>query len=63
VDFEGDYMVVQIEEIYTKGGRSYMVTDKVISNDCDQEVPFIIIEGIGTNGGLLFNIENDRVIR
>lgn len=62
VDFEGDFMIIQIIETYEKEGRTYMVTDKVISNSCGEEIPFVIIEGIGTNGGLLFDIENEKVI-
>jgi len=61
-DRDGDFLDVRIEEVYEKDGRKHLVSDKFISNGCGPDLPFIIIQGFGSNGGLLFDIEGDKVV-
>ena len=62
VDQEGDSLQVRVIDSYEIDDRRYYVTDKFIANECNQSFPLEIIEGLGTNGGLLFDIEGDQVV-
>ncbi len=62
-DFEGDEMTAKIMEISKSDTTIILTTDKYIKTNCFQDsVPFTLIQGIGTNAGLLFDIEDGGIV-
>ena len=61
-DIEGDILSMQVTDIYQKEGREHRVMNKMIETGCGDEIPFEIITGLGTNAGLLFDIEGYKIV-
>lgn len=60
-DGDRDTMHVVIQETYYQDDLKYLVTNREIVNSCGDTLPWIWIEGMGTNGGLDFNIEDGYI--
>ena len=61
-DIDGDFLSMQVTDIYQKDGREHRVMNKMIDTGCGEEIPFEIITGLGTNAGLLFDIEGHKIV-
>lgn len=61
-DREGDSLMVKILDRYQVDSTLHVITDKMIVNECsNEEIPFELIQNIGTNAGLAFDIEEGEV--
>lgn len=61
-DHQGDEIELKVESIVYENGEILIETDAVISNDCGEDVPFVMSSVFGSNAGVLFNIENGEII-
>jgi len=62
VDKDGDQLEIKIVDSYVENGHKHLVSDKNIFSDCQEDIPFEIISRIGTNAGLLFDIEDEQIV-
>ena len=61
-DRENDSLEVKILDRYQVDGRLHLETDQSIINTCTGEtIPFMYIQGLGTNAGLDFDISDDKI--
>lgn len=61
VDFDGDSMNYTIIDIEVFEGRKYLTTDKKIVGPCGENTPWVLIQGMGSNGGLFFDIVDEAI--
>ncbi len=62
-DFEGDKLKIKIIDIIETEHSTRYITNRFIVNPCSQDsIPFELVQGIGTNAGILFDIEDDKIV-
>ncbi len=62
-DADGDQIEVSIIDIAKTDSTRILTTDKYIESGCGiDSFPFQIIQGIGTNAGLNFDIKNGKIV-
>lgn len=62
-DKDDEEITVKIMDRYQIEGRLHLLTDQYIQSECSQEdIPFIIIQGIGSNAGIDYDIEEGKIV-
>ncbi len=61
-DYEGDAIQLTVESRTIVEGEIIIETDQMIVSECGEDIPFIMSSTTGSNAGLVFDIEDHKIV-